>query len=314
MESEFKDGDAVALRRYLLGELAESELGSVEERLFSSEHFWEHLCLIEDDLIDSYVRGELRGVERAHFESHFLSSPRRCERVAMARTWLGRGTTSAPQWAAAFRPLFITLVRTAWNFAPAAAILVAMIGGAVLIGFNVRLARQQDETAMLRRQVRDLASGASAKRSAPETGPNPGLLAQIRKDLQRDLRSLVDQASKTQAPLSLVLAPGAQRGAGQSAQQIVIAPGSQSVQLILELTDSAPYASYRVVMQTPEGTEVWGSDQLTVFRALGGNSLRLIVPSRVLREGDYRLLLSGLNDGRPAEELADYYVFHVAAP
>src|SRR2546430_17616810 len=83
MGAEFKPADEAVLRHYLLGKLSEDEQSGVEERLFATEEYGEQLSLAEDDLIDSYVRGELSGRESERFEAHFLSSPRRGTRVAL---------------------------------------------------------------------------------------------------------------------------------------------------------------------------------------------------------------------------------------
>src|ERR1044071_1791611 len=86
MEADFKPADDTVLRHYLLGELSEDEQSGVEERLFTTEEYGQQLSLVEDDLIDSYVRGELSSRERERFESHFLTSPRRISRVAFAES------------------------------------------------------------------------------------------------------------------------------------------------------------------------------------------------------------------------------------
>src|SRR3954464_13969596 len=90
MDQEFNSGDETLLRHYLLGELREEEQSAIEERLFEDDTYGEHLSLVEDELIDEYIGGELRGGEREHFESHFLSSPRRRERVVLSQAWLAR--------------------------------------------------------------------------------------------------------------------------------------------------------------------------------------------------------------------------------
>src|SRR5947207_11527127 len=97
METDSHFADQSRLRRYLLGELPEEEQAKVEEGLFTTDGLWEELSLLEDDIIDSYVRGELQGHDRARFESHFLSSPRRISRVAFARSLLSAGAKPAPQ-------------------------------------------------------------------------------------------------------------------------------------------------------------------------------------------------------------------------
>lgn len=69
---------------YLLGDLADAERTRVEERYFTDPSFLDLVESVEDDLIDSYARGELSSRERQNFEKHFLTSPRRQDRVAVA--------------------------------------------------------------------------------------------------------------------------------------------------------------------------------------------------------------------------------------
>jgi hypothetical protein len=299
--------DERTLRRYLLGQLAGSELESVEERLFANEEFWEALCLVEDDLIDAFVRGELRGADRARFESHFLTSARRRERVAMARVLAGKiAPTARRSWAGVITGLFRQ--QLSWNMAAAAAALAIILAGALMIPFVARVARERQEIAALKRQVEQLAGQAPARPPAADTTSST-----VVEDLQRELRSLAAKVGQA-AALSIVLAPGAQRAADQSPQRIVVPPGAQTVQLILPLTAPSAYPSYRAVVQTPEGAEVWGSDELAAASGAGGRSLRLSIPSVALKPGAYRTQVWGLRAGRPPAELDDYYVFEVAVP
>ena len=69
---------------YLLGDLTDAERTGVEERYFTDPSFLDLVESVEDDLIDAYVRGELSSRERRNFEMHFLTSPRRRDRVAIA--------------------------------------------------------------------------------------------------------------------------------------------------------------------------------------------------------------------------------------
>ena len=80
MSTDRSDDDV--LRRYLLGRLAPDSRESVEKRLFSDDRiFWERLCLLEDELVDQYARGELDGEETASFERDFLCTDERHFRV-----------------------------------------------------------------------------------------------------------------------------------------------------------------------------------------------------------------------------------------
>src|SRR5262245_1676843 len=73
--------------QYLLGSLSEEETESFDELCFVDDEFAERLSAVENDLVDTYVRGELssRNLERS--DSHYLASPRRREKVIIARAF-----------------------------------------------------------------------------------------------------------------------------------------------------------------------------------------------------------------------------------
>src|SRR4051812_47684288 len=80
------------LRGYLLRDLPESEQTEVEDQLFTQVSAVEQLSVVEDELIDAYVRNELAERDRISFETHFVTSSRRAERVKMAELLLSRAT------------------------------------------------------------------------------------------------------------------------------------------------------------------------------------------------------------------------------
>jgi anti-sigma factor RsiW len=73
---------------YLLKELPEEELERFEDDCFAQEDWPEHLKLVEEDLIDDYLRGELTPEQRRRFESDYLTTDARQERVSVAAALL----------------------------------------------------------------------------------------------------------------------------------------------------------------------------------------------------------------------------------
>src|SRR5512133_1807767 len=73
------------IARYLLGELPEEQQAEIEDRAFADKQYLASITAVENDLIDEYVRNELRGVERQRFEKQFLASAERRKRVEFAR-------------------------------------------------------------------------------------------------------------------------------------------------------------------------------------------------------------------------------------
>src|SRR5215813_1334449 len=73
--------------QYLLGSLPQEETERFDELCFVDDEFAERLSVVENDLVDTYVRGELSGRNLERFDSHYLASPRRREKVRVARTF-----------------------------------------------------------------------------------------------------------------------------------------------------------------------------------------------------------------------------------
>lgn len=73
------------LLRYLLGELSEKRRARLEEKVLADERLFERLLIVEDELIDAYVRGELVADRRSRFEARYLSTPERSARIDVAR-------------------------------------------------------------------------------------------------------------------------------------------------------------------------------------------------------------------------------------
>jgi hypothetical protein len=75
-------------RRYLLGLSPPDESTDVERGIFEGEH--PILEVIEDELIEDYVTGELNEADRSHFEQRFLTSQERVEKIRLSAMLLRR--------------------------------------------------------------------------------------------------------------------------------------------------------------------------------------------------------------------------------
>jgi hypothetical protein len=76
------------LRRYLLGLCTPKESAEVERVILAEFH--PILDIIEDELIEDYVTGELSESDRTHFEERFLLSQERIEKIRLSAVLLGR--------------------------------------------------------------------------------------------------------------------------------------------------------------------------------------------------------------------------------
>jgi len=65
------------LRAYLLGTLDGDHKTQFEERILTEPSVYQELLLVEEELIDQYLAGDLSAVEQQQFESHFLITAER---------------------------------------------------------------------------------------------------------------------------------------------------------------------------------------------------------------------------------------------
>ena len=86
------------IRRYLLGQLSDGARQEFEQELLVDEELFEELLVVEEELNDEYLTGELPRDERVQFEQHFLAAPERQENLRFARA-LNRYVTAANQQA-----------------------------------------------------------------------------------------------------------------------------------------------------------------------------------------------------------------------
>jgi methionine-rich copper-binding protein CopC len=73
---------------YLLEELPEDDLERFEDECLAQESWPAQISLVEEDLIDAYLRNELTLDRRQHFERNYLTTQARQERVSMAAALL----------------------------------------------------------------------------------------------------------------------------------------------------------------------------------------------------------------------------------
>ena len=76
------------LVRYLLGMLSDTDAERLDEQSIVDDEIAARLRSIENDLVDAYVCGTLEGELRERFESFYLASSLRRERVKFARGFL----------------------------------------------------------------------------------------------------------------------------------------------------------------------------------------------------------------------------------
>lgn len=98
------DYSETALRRYVLGDMADEETAALEHDYVARPELFDRVWSAENDLIDDYLGGRLAPDDRSRFERYYLATPVHRDRVAVARELRAAATAgSVPRWPGARR-------------------------------------------------------------------------------------------------------------------------------------------------------------------------------------------------------------------
>jgi hypothetical protein len=301
--------DDQTLTRYLLGGLPPDVTERLDELSVSDDELAGRLSAIENDLVDAYVRGEMSGEQLAQFESFYLSSPKRREKVQFARALWDRERGAAPAAARAtpesseskpvqLLPLARKFPRLSlqWGFAAAAAVLLFMAGSLLLE--NLRLEKQaRDARSAFEQRERQMQTELSEQRSATDAA---------RQELER-LRSGQTNPDQLKT-ISLLLMP--QMRGVSTIPSVSLRPGTDLLVLVLTL-ESDDFPEYRVELKDP-GTSrvVWRSPMLTSTSSANKKTVAVSLPAGQLRQQNYIVEVTGV-PARGAPENVGGYPFRV---
>lgn len=292
------------LTRYLLGALGEEEAERLDQLSIADEEFALRLNVVENDLVDAYVRGELKGEAQDRFDKYYLSSPKRLEKVEFSRALLRHQTESAtavsrrvpteddashvrsPQEESDARDgwRWLNMPRLGLRWGPAAAATVMLLAASFLFYENKRL--------------RELERQLSEQRVA-----NSGLAKEL-----ESLRASLP-ASHALATIVAVLAPPT-RGVGQI-PSISLPTGTDQVLLRLQL-EADEFPRYQVTLKDPATNRIlWHTTD--ALRANPEGNVKVVsvsLSAKLFKPQSYILELSGLSAiGGP--ELVSSYPFRV---
>lgn len=335
-----------ALIRYLIGSLPEAEAERLDELSFTDDKFADALQSAENDLLDAYVQGELTGAVLEQFESHYLASPLRREKLKFARAFQHMAAKQLAAEARTGKKLGTAAKRkgrTRWNVfhtlaslspglrvGAAFASLILFVAGGWLVFENFRQGRQASQSLVnrgtpvgsARENQNELAADppskvhAESERRAREERESRAQETnrgeeQARQAAAQQLPTPRRQRRARPGPSSIasfVLTPQ-MRGAPQ-VRTISVPPQTDYVSARLEL-EPVDYSFYRATLLNASGNEtLWRSRRLKAGAGVGGRALNISFPAGLLQQGTYLLRVTG-DSGRGAAEIVSDYSFRV---
>jgi hypothetical protein len=299
------------LVRYLLGSLPAEDAERLDELSIADEEFATRLSQAEYDLVDAYVKGELTGEDVNRFESSYLSSAKRRQRVEFAEALFRfkRKLDTEPAivllspksregFSKSFSPWRIFAIPRSglqWGLAGTAMAVLAVAG--YLFMENLRLRRQigesQGERAVLVQREQQLQKQLSQEQTAS---------AEELKDREHVSKSptSLDQIQT----VSLLLLPPT-RGAAR-VPTIYVRPGTDLVVLLLAL-ESDDFPAYRVTLKDPAAGEVlWRSPRLEPTSGGDRKAVSISFRAGLLKQQNYIAELTGIPASGAPELLGEY--------
>ena len=315
--------DDRTLREYLFGLLPQEQTEQMDEWSVADDEFAARLDTFESDMVDAYVRGKLSGETLKKFQTVYLSSPRRRQKVAFAEGLyaLAARQPAPPAVVKGGRTsLFgsglglFALPRLAW--AGGLAMLLA-IGALLVDNLHLRDSMHQvaNDRAALEQREHDLqaqlqSEHASNAKTASELEQVEKSLAEL-KNNSAAKRVASQQSSLPVSFVAFVLAP--QLRGGTQMPTLTLPQGTTQVHFRLDL-ESNDYPHYRVALKSLQDEQIlWRSGPLTAVTKDESSTLSTIVPAKLLRQQMYQLDLTGTPPSGKGE-LVSSYVFRVVTP
>lgn len=318
---------------YLLGLLPEQDAEHLDELSISDDELAWRLRVVENDLVDAYVAGTLTGETLKRFESVYLSSERRRQKVEFAESFLGAvdrqagpadavarhdfGRPAVPSQdrvapkPAPFYERKVPRSTPAWGLAAAAALLLVASGALLFQEGRLRngLSEAQTRSAALDQRTRELEQQLANQRTA--NAETERELARVRESMAALAQESAaarprDRSGVPSLTTALVLLPQT-RAVGPIAS-LTVPEGADRVSFELRL-ESNEFPRYEVALKDPATNEVvWRSSRLT--SSLRGNdpAVTVSVPASVLKPQHYSLELSGRRAAGASEVVGSYTV------
>jgi hypothetical protein len=299
------------LRDFLLGDLSEAERVAIEERFLGEEDFAAQLHLIEDELIEEYLRRELSARDHQRFEAAFLTQPRRRERVLVMKSVLAAANAEAlskPKTQPSPRVSLVAWLRFENAFARytvAAAVVILLSLGSMIL-YRKLVLKSDDHLAQQNPNPNQPSAAAlvsplpSPGNSQPVHAPSPV------PTLPRTSPSpTVETPPNGPTLATIMLHPTLVRDPAAS-NKLIVGSSVKLVRLQLDL-ERNEFKPFGVNIETVDGRVVWRGASMRLLKTSTGISLVVTLPAAILPADDYIVDVTGINDADKPEVMASYF-------
>jgi hypothetical protein len=293
-----KMNDRNEMKRYLLGQTSAEQGQDLENQYVSNPNAFEELTEVENDLFDSYARGELSGLERQQFEQRYLSSQKGRARIAFstALTEVSREpkqmAPEAGSWGWLRTPFSWNRMSLGWGLA-AAAMLVLAIG-------SLRLAYH--------RPLQPAPPQEADEASPPQKPAEPP--AQTPDRTSEQDTQIANAENPGLSEFTIQLSPGIARDATTHSSLFVIPPNATQLKFSLNV-DNDDYAAYTAEVETADGKKIQSVGGLKRQLVKGKDIVLLRLPAPLFRSADYVIDLRADGNGNATKAPVESYSFRI---
>ena len=315
------------IKAYFLGKLSEPEAEIFEIECASDAQLTEQAQMVERELIDDYLRENLPAPDRGLFQTNYLITDARHDKLQnAAHLWKIAEESAAPVaveraspfpfWQTLFgqnRAVQLSLLCLLFLFALcAAAFYRQTLSVDKMQVAEVRDTNQVTETEDTTVQT----SGNQTIENPPADNPNQKSVSRDATAQNKEREKVSNSPAKnppeiktTSAPkivkpavtnlATFVLLPGSLRSEGE--QTVTIAPNVKTLNLLLSPSgDANNYKIYRAVVKT--------ANEETIFTSPNLNALSFKIPADKLQNRTYIISLEGWNSKQEFDSIADYTI------
>ena len=319
--TNLQDGEERLLQRYLLGDLSLEEQDEIEELYFDNDDYLYKLLILENELIDNYLTGNLSNSEKQKFGRNYLTTSEKEDRVRLVRHLYEEANkpatvtevSTAPRspveqtwWSTLLSALIPQNPRA--RYAVAFTVILLMIGG---IFFITKTTQLRNQLARVQQEKESLQESRSQieEQLANQQQRNDELAKALER--AREQQRLLDEELSGPRKATAPTVPSFELGGTNEPPRSAFGPGSTRAkqQLLLIPTDAklvrlsfkidpTGYQSFRLVLVTQAGSEVWSrAEQLESTRL----RITLHLPTKFLNRGEYIFKLQLVkNEGQEA--------------
>ena len=234
---------------YLFNEMPAEERERFENDFFEDDDLFFDIADRENELVDSYNAGRIKGTKLERFERSLVTLPARREKISNSKLLREFSAEQSAITIAERRGAFSKIAALfafnspAFRFASVGLILILAIGSILLLKENRRLGSMEDELAASRGREAELASQVSSQQDASsELTADLDAERQRIRQLEAEIEKLHTtnangaQPNRPVAPTiaTLLLPATGFRGAPPPVKQLALAPGVNRVSILLD--------------------------------------------------------------------------------